>query len=260
MTHARAFVEIHLRYFLGRCFLAVIDIVFSSKPNGWEAETSSAVLKGWRHLVICGTDSGLYDEYSDSCLQLPPVVQSYHLDVHTLDVLLHSVESTLHTATIFIHPDLYNCRIRFSSFETTEYLKVLCQILLKLHNFDVEANLIPDIFQSMMKSIEKPSPNQSWKIENLGQSPAHLLLMLRYEKGQRGAQAQLLIATPHSNCNRPEPQSGEKQWLIALPLDPHHQKTERTNYRSWKKYGLAGNHYLDLSFCWTGVYNYWLSR
>ena len=103
-----------------------------------------------------------------------------------------------------------------------------------------------------MKSIEKPSPNQSWKIENLGQSPAHLLLMLRYEKGQRGAQAQLLIAAPHSNCNRPEPQSGEKQWLIALPLDPHHQKTERTNYRSWKKYGLAGNHYFDLSFCSIG--------
>ena len=29
-----------------RCFIAVINIAFS-KPNGWEAEKSSAVLKGW---------------------------------------------------------------------------------------------------------------------------------------------------------------------------------------------------------------------
>ena len=85
-----------------------------------------------------------------------------------------------------------------------------------------------------LQSITLPYPSQ----------PQFFLLSITYEKGQKAAEAQLLIAGPLSNCNRGQPQSGEKQWLIVRPLDPYLPKNCAPKLQEMEKYGLGGKHFL----------------
>ena len=86
-----------------------------------------------------------------------------------------------------------------------------------------------------LQSITLPYPSQ----------PQFFLLSITYEKGQKAAEAQLLIAGPLSNCNRGSHSPEEKQWLIARPLDPPPTKKLRApKLQELEKYGLGGKHCL----------------
>ena len=78
--------------------------------------------------------------------------------------------------------------------------------------------------------------------------PKFFLLSITYEKGQKAAEAQLLIAGPLSNCNRGQPQSGGKTMANCAPAwPPAYQKTARAQITGVGKIWSGWQALLDMS-------------